>query len=91
MEKHLESRKRYLSKDAFKKDLQLIFDNAKAYNKPNTIYYKYAVSLEEYIKPHVEHMTEPTEVELQEYAKAVQYKEQLAVIMASKKEETKKP
>ena len=85
MEKKLESRKCYLNKESFKKDLQLIFDNAKSYNKPSTIYYSYAVNLEEYIKPHLDHMTDPTDVELQEYAKIVQIKdEQLAVVEAKR-------
>lgn len=85
MEKKLEERKEYLSKEAFVNDLQLIFDNAKAYNKPNTIYYRYAVNLEEYIKPHVEHMTEPTKIELEEYSSIVAMKkEQQASLNAIK-------
>jgi len=67
MEKKLELRKSYRTKNDFAKDVNLIFKNAKDYNKPNTIYYRYAVNLEEYIKPHLEHMTEPSEIELQEY------------------------
>ncbi len=76
MEKRLETRELYLSKETFRRDLHLIFDNAKSYNKPNTIYYRYAVNLEEYIKPHVEKMTEPTEMELQELAKLAQTRKQ---------------
>lgn len=67
MEKKLESRKSYRTKSDFAKDVNLIFENAKKYNKSTTIYYRYALNLEEYIKPHLEHMTEPSEIELQEY------------------------
>lgn len=76
MEKKLEERKHYISKEAFTNDLQLIFNNAKTYNKPNTIYHRYAINLEEYIKPHVEHMTEPTQLELENYAAIVVIKEE---------------
>lgn len=77
MEKKLEDRKEYRSKNAFLKDLHLVFENAKTYNKPNTIYYRYAVNLEEYITPYMEHMTDPTEIELQEYANIASMKEQV--------------
>ena len=33
-----------------KKDLRKIFNNARTYNKPGTIYYKYATTLENYIE-----------------------------------------
>jgi hypothetical protein len=36
----------YTEKSKFVKDLMLIFSNAKSYNKPNTIYHKYAKDLE---------------------------------------------
>ena len=64
MEKKLESRQYYTSKSSFQSDVLLIFSNAKHYNKPNTIYYKYAQNLEEYIQRYLEHMTDPTEMEL---------------------------
>lgn len=69
MEKKLESRKSYRTKTDFTRDVYLIFENAKTYNKSSTIYYRYALNLEEYIKPHLEHMTEPSDIELQEYDK----------------------
>ena len=81
----MEARKYYLNKESFTKDLQLIFDNAKAYNKPNTIYYNYAVKLEEYISPHLNHMTDPTSVELQEYEKIVKIKESQQEAIGSSK------
>ena len=89
MEKKLESRKNYRDKDAFIKDVQLIFENAKTYNKPNTIYYRYALNLEEYIKPHLEHMTEPSEVELQEYDKLEELKKTHDDAVVKDKEEMK--
>ncbi len=85
MDKRLETREIYVNKESFRRDLQLIFDNAKSYNKPNTIYYRYAVNLEEYIKPHVEKMTEPTEMELQEFKDLVQLKKQQAAAKEPKK------
>jgi len=87
MEHKLESRKYYRSKEAFIKDVQLIIDNAKTYNKPTTIYYRYAVNLEEYIKPHLEQMTDPTEVELEEYDKQIAIKEQQEKMVEKKAEE----
>ena len=91
MEKKLEARKYYRDKESFVKDVKLIFDDAKTYNKPTTIYYKYAVNLEEYIKPQLEHMTDPTEVELQEYDKLEQFKEaqEKMIDCDGKKEEAK--
>jgi hypothetical protein len=36
----------YQEKSKFTKDLNLIFSNAKSYNKPNTIYHRYAKDIE---------------------------------------------
>jgi hypothetical protein len=36
----------YSDRSKFIKDLNLIFTNAKSYNKPNTIYHKYAKDIE---------------------------------------------
>jgi len=71
----LESKSHYKTKDSFIKEIQLIFDNAKTYNKPNSIYYKHAVNLEEYIGPYLDQLTEPTEAELKEYDKSLADKE----------------
>jgi hypothetical protein len=40
----------YTDKLKFVKDVGLIFSNAKSYNKPNTIYHKYAKDLETMIE-----------------------------------------
>ena len=40
----------YKNKIVFEKDLRKIFNNARTYNKPGTIYYKYATTLENYIE-----------------------------------------
>lgn len=40
----------YKSKEKIQEDLMLIFKNAKHYNQKTTVYYKYAVELEEYAK-----------------------------------------
>jgi hypothetical protein len=40
----------------FKKDVALIFSNAKSYNQEETIYYKYANQLEQLVKPDLERM-----------------------------------
>jgi hypothetical protein len=37
-----ESSNVYNNMDEFKQDLRLMFDNARIYNNPETIYYKYA-------------------------------------------------
>ena len=37
--------------DGFQKDLKLMFENARIYNNPDTIYYKYAHQLEALIQP----------------------------------------
>ncbi len=38
----------YKTKNQFVKDIELIFKNAKIYNQPNTIFYKYASELEKF-------------------------------------------
>ena len=48
LEKGVESGK-YKVKNIFEKDVRLIFSNARSYNKPGTIYYKFANTLENYI------------------------------------------
>eukprot|EP00834_Sanchytrium_tribonematis_P004499 NODE_225_length_12315_cov_1.300671.p2 type:complete len:344 gc:universal NODE_225_length_12315_cov_1.300671:11477-10446(-) len=40
----------YVSLEAFKRDVQLIFDNCRIYNAPNTPYYKSADSLEKFFQ-----------------------------------------
>ena len=45
------SANQYTDKDNFIKDVKKIFTNAKTYNQPETIYYKSAKELEEYITP----------------------------------------
>jgi hypothetical protein len=40
----------------FKKDIALVFSNARSYNLPETIYYKYADQLEQLVKPELERM-----------------------------------
>jgi histone acetyltransferase len=37
---------KYNSKEEFEADVKLIFTNAKTYNQPNTVYYKYADEVE---------------------------------------------
>lgn len=37
----------YHSKEDFEADVKLIFENAKSYNHPSTIYYKYAEEVEQ--------------------------------------------
>ena len=49
LEKELESGK-YKTKSAFENDLRKIFNNARTYNKPGTIYYKFASLLENHIE-----------------------------------------
>lgn len=63
----LESYKYYYSKDEFKEDILLIIKNAKTYNKPNTIYFKYATEIEKIITPYLEKMCDPTQVEIDEF------------------------
>lgn len=57
---------RYLSKDEFVKDLDLIFENAKVYYKKKSKIYKIAEELEELIKPLVEKLEDPSKTELEE-------------------------
>jgi hypothetical protein len=49
LESNLESGM-YKTKDKFVKDLKKIFTNAKSYNKPHTIYHKYAKDIESSIE-----------------------------------------
>ena len=49
LEKGVESGQ-YKNKKDFEKDLRKIFRNAREYNKPGTIYHKYATSLENFIE-----------------------------------------
>lgn len=37
---------KYANKDEFEADVRLVFTNAKTYNQPNTVYYKYAEEVE---------------------------------------------
>lgn len=64
VEKKLEARVCYLTKESFVRDIQLIFRNAMDYNKINTIYHKYAVDLKNYIAPYLSQLKEPTESEI---------------------------
>ncbi|KRX08151.1 Bromodomain [Pseudocohnilembus persalinus] len=43
----------YQDKDSFIADINRIFNNCRKYNQPDTIYYKAANDLEEYITPHL--------------------------------------
>ena len=49
----------YKSKDDFRVDITKIFDNARTYNQEETIYYKYANQLQNYVKPMLERLKEP--------------------------------
>lgn len=48
----------YKNKEAFTKDLKKIFVNAKTYNKPHTIYHKYAKDLEHLVEDDVHNLKE---------------------------------
>jgi hypothetical protein len=37
---------KYSNKEEFETDVRLVFSNAKTYNQPNTVYYKYAEEVE---------------------------------------------
>ena len=41
----------YKDIEEFKQDLKLIFENARIYNQPDTIYFKYSQQLEALIQP----------------------------------------
>eukprot|EP00743_Colponemidia_sp_Colp-15_P005296 GILK01005695.1.p1 GENE.GILK01005695.1~~GILK01005695.1.p1 ORF type:complete len:432 (+),score=72.69 GILK01005695.1:47-1297(+) len=43
----------YVTKALFEADVRRMFDNCRTYNKPDTIYYKYANTLEETINPKI--------------------------------------
>ena len=72
--KRLESRQYYRNKDSFIKDVVLIINNARTYNKAESLYYRYATSLEEYITPYLEELSNPNESELKKYEKHSQNK-----------------
>lgn len=42
------------NKEKLLSDINLIFENAKTFNQPETLYYKYADDLIDYISPFVE-------------------------------------
>ena len=75
VEKKLNARIHYLKKESFVRDIELIFENAKNYNKTNTIYHKYAVDLKNYITPYLSQLKEPTEAEIKAYTDLKQVKE----------------
>ena len=66
MKKKLEEFK-YQSKAEFVKDLDRVFENAKAYYKKKTKNSKYAEELQEFVKPLLEKVGEPTKEELEGY------------------------
>ncbi len=55
LEKNLESGN-YKNKNVFEKELRKIFSNAREYNKPGTIYYKFANTLEDFIEEDLKKM-----------------------------------
>ena len=55
-------RNEYISLEAFKKDVQLIFDNCRLYNTPETGYYKCAVLLEKFFNEQVARRSKKEEV-----------------------------
>lgn len=58
----------YQTKEAFVNDVNLIFKNAKVYNQPHTIFYKYAAELELFAKDHLENLKEETMFEVEKGA-----------------------
>jgi histone acetyltransferase len=48
----------YKDRESFCDDVKRIFENCRLYNQPETVYYKCAGELEEYIKPHLESLKE---------------------------------
>jgi bromodomain-containing protein 9 len=48
----------YANLEEFKKDISLIFENARIYNQPATIYYKYAQQLETIVQPLLKRLRE---------------------------------
>ncbi len=48
----------YKNKEIFVKDLRKIFNNAKQYNKPHTIYHKYAKDLEHTVEDDIQNLKE---------------------------------
>jgi histone acetyltransferase len=57
LENNLESGM-YKTKEKFVKDLKKIFTNAKNYNKPHTIYHKYAKDIENSIEDSIKNLKE---------------------------------
>lgn len=55
----------YQTKESFVNDVNLIFKNAKVYNQPHTIFFKYAVELEKFAKDHLENLKEETMFEVE--------------------------
>lgn len=48
----------YRSKEEFRYDITKIFDNARIYNQEETIYYKYANQLQNYVRPMLDRLKE---------------------------------
>lgn len=55
LEKELESGK-YKTREEFVRNVKLIFDNAKVFNKPNTIYHKHAENLSKMIQENLDNL-----------------------------------
>ena len=55
------SQGQYLNKESFIKDVNRIFDNARQYNQPDTVYYRCADELEAYIDTFLESLKEDKE------------------------------
>ncbi|KAL4509276.1 hypothetical protein ABPG72_018207 [Tetrahymena utriculariae] len=60
IEKKLQNNQ-YVDKDQFIKDVKRIFTNAKIYNQPDTIYYKAAKELEDFIEPYLNKLKDAKE------------------------------
>lgn len=48
----------YLTKETFCDDVRRMFTNSRTYNQPETVYYKCANELEEFISPHLNNLKE---------------------------------
>ena len=57
LEKGVESGK-YKKKETFEKDLRKIFNNARTYNKPNTVIYKNSYIIENFIEEDLKRLKE---------------------------------
>ena len=53
----------YHDKASFIKDIALIFENARIYNQPETIYYKAAYEMETFIRPYLDKLKEDKDLE----------------------------